>query len=75
MKEQILWSKKNKETATMNALPSVQEIKAIEKRCENERNDAIWSVLVAPFVALKDLLDYKGDLGKDSQGTAGVVVQ
>ena len=71
MKEQILWSKKIEETSIMTKLPTAQEIKAIEKRCENERNEAIWSVLVAPFVALKALLDIT-DNGKN---TAEVAVQ
>ena len=51
-------------------LPSREEIEAIERRCEFEHDDAIWSVIAAPFKALKSLLDYSGQV---NQGVAGTV--
>lgn len=62
-------------TAVPVSLPSAEEIKAIERKCENERSKVIGSVLLAPFIALRDLLDYRGSAETVNQNTLGAVAQ
>lgn len=50
-------------------LPSFSEIRKIESRCEREHDDAIWSVISAPFKALRGLLDYSGQANQQIVGT------
>ena len=45
---------------TKVTLPSPAQIELIEKQCEYERGEAVWSVLAAPFTAIKGLLSYTG---------------
>ena len=52
------------------SLPSFEELKAIERKCEREHDDAIWEVFSAPFKALRGILDYSG---QGNQGLAGTV--
>ena len=54
-------------------LPAPAQIAAMEKKCENERGEAIWSVFAAPFTALKELFEYTGQakkLGRELEGSA-----
>ena len=50
-------------------LPSPAEIRKLERRCEQEHDDAIWSVVFAPIRALEGLLDYPGQANQKIAGT------
>lgn len=55
--------------AGKRALPSYEEIRRIEKRCEQAHDDAVWSVISAPFMALRDILSYSGQANQQVTGT------